>query len=145
MAGLPQDEGRLRIAEHYGCHAIVGDALPWARDRDGLGADVVIDAAGVSATLQLAIEAVRPAGWITKVGWGPKPLGFNIDPIVQKNVTLQGSFSHHWTIWERVLAMLASNQLDVTPIIGGQWALEDWETAFKKMHHGDVVKSILTP
>ncbi len=145
VAGLPQDEGRLRIAEHYGCHAIVGDALPWARDRDGLGADVVIDAAGVSATLQLAIEAVRPAGWITKVGWGPKPLGFNIDPIVQKNVTLQGSFSHHWTIWERVLAMLASNQLDVTPIIGGQWALEDWETAFKKMHHGDVVKSILTP
>jgi alcohol dehydrogenase/L-iditol 2-dehydrogenase len=145
IAGLPQDEGRLKIAEQYGCHGIVGDALPWARDRDGLGADVVIDAAGVSATLKLAIEAVRPAGWITKVGWGPKPLDFNIDPIVQKNVTLQGSFSHHWSIWERVLAMLASNQLDVTPIIGGQWSLEDWETAFTKMHHGDVVKSVLTP
>lgn len=145
IAGLPQDVGRLKIAEQYGCHTIIGDALPWARVRDGLGADVVIDAAGVSATLKLAIEAVRPAGWITKVGWGPKPLDFNIDPIVQKNVTLQGSFSHHWSIWERVLAMLASNQLDVTPIIGGQWSLEDWETAFTKMHHGDVVKSVLTP
>ena len=145
IAGLPQDEGRLKIAEQYGCKTIIGDALPWAQDRDGLGADLVIDAAGVSPTLKLAIEAVRPAGWITKVGWGPKPLDFNIDPIVQKNVTLQGSFSHHWSIWERVLAMLASGQLDVTPIIGGQWSLDDWETAFTTMHHGDVVKSILKP
>ncbi|MFT5187709.1 MAG: L-iditol 2-dehydrogenase [Verrucomicrobiales bacterium] len=145
IAGLPQDEGRLKIAAQYGCETIIGDALPWSRERDGLGADVVIDAAGVSASLKIAIDAVRPAGWITKVGWGPKPLNFNIDPIVQKNVTLQGSFSHYWPLWERVLAMLASGQLDVAPIIGGQWPLEEWETAFTKMHHGEVVKSILIP
>ena len=64
---------------------------------------------------------------------------------MQKNVTLQGSFSHYWPLWERVLAMLASGQLDVAPIIGGQWPLEEWETAFTKMHHGEVVKSILIP
>lgn len=146
IAGLPQDAGRLEIAaKAYGCHALTEDAATWARERDGLGADVVIDAAGVSATLKLAIDAVRPAGWITKVGWGPQPLEFSIDPIVQKNVTLQGSFSHHWSIWERVLAMLASGQLDVAPIIGGQWSLTDWETAFTKMHHGEIVKAVLTP
>ena len=27
VAGLPQDEGRLKIAEAYGCQSIVGDAL----------------------------------------------------------------------------------------------------------------------
>ncbi len=145
VAGLPQDEGRLKIAEQYGCEAIIGDASAWCQARDGLGADAVIDAAGVSPTLKTAIDVVRPAGWITKVGWGPQPLNFNIDPIVQKNVTLQGSFSHYWPIWERVLAMLASGQLDVEPIIGGQWSLDEWETAFTKMHHGDVVKSVLLP
>jgi alcohol dehydrogenase/L-iditol 2-dehydrogenase len=110
-----------------------------------LGADVVIDAAGVSPTLKLAIDLVRPAGWITKVGWGPKPLDFSIDPLVQKNVTLQGSFSHHWTIWERVLALLANGQLDVKPIIGGTWSLENWHQAFETMHSGQIVKSLLKP
>ena len=107
IVGLEPDRARLDIAEkNYGCTPIVGDAARWARQRDGLGADGVIDAAGHSITLKIAIELVRPAGWITKVGWGPQPLNFNIDPLVQKNITLQGSFSHNWPVWERVLALL---------------------------------------
>jgi len=146
IVGLEGDRGRLAIAEtHYGCTALVGDATAWARQRDGLGADVVIDAAGHSSTLKLAMELVRPAGWITKVGWGPQPLNFNIDPLVQKNVTLQGSFSHNWPVWERVLALLDSGALNVRPIVGGQWDLEDWHEAFEKMHSGQVVKSVLRP
>lgn len=146
VVGLEADRERLAIAEkHYGCIPIMGDASAWARERDGLGADVVIDAAGHSITLKIALDLVRPAGWITKVGWGPQPLNYNIDPLVQKNVTLQGSFSHNWPVWERVLALLASEALDVRPIIGGQWALEEWYTAFEKMHSGQVVKSVLRP
>ncbi len=145
VAGLLQDAGRLKIAETYSCRALTEGVEAWCRERDGLGADVVIDAAGVSPTLKMAIDVVRPAGWITKVGWGPQPLNYNIDPLVQKNVTLQGSFSHYWPLWERVLALLASGQLDIEPIIGGQWPLGEWETAFKKMHHGEVVKSVLLP
>jgi alcohol dehydrogenase/L-iditol 2-dehydrogenase len=145
VVGLEQDAGRLAIAETYGCESIIGNPGDWARDRDGLGSDGVIDAAGASATLKIALDVVRPDGWISKVGWGPQPLDFSLDPLVQKNVTLQGSFSHNWPIWERVLALLTSRQLDVRPIIGGIWNLDDWETAFEKMHRGEVVKSILTP
>jgi alcohol dehydrogenase/L-iditol 2-dehydrogenase len=145
VVGLPQDEGRLQVAAHYGCDLIVGDAQDWAMSRDGLGCDGVVDAAGASATLQAALRWVRPGGWISKVGWGPQPLGFNLDPLVQKNITLQGSFSHHWAIWERVIALLASRQLDVRPIIGGVWPLEQWQQAFEQMHHGQVVKAVLQP
>ncbi|QDS95504.1 D-arabitol-phosphate dehydrogenase [Roseimaritima multifibrata] len=145
VAGLPQDEGRLKIAASYGCETIIGSPEEWCKDRDGLGCDGVIDAAGASATLQIALQVVRPGGWISKVGWGPQPLNFNLDPLVQKNVTLQGSFSHYWPIWERVLALLASGQLDVKPIVGGIWPLEEWHTAFEKMHHGEVVKAVLAP
>jgi alcohol dehydrogenase/L-iditol 2-dehydrogenase len=35
--------------------------------------------------------------------------------------------------------------LDVRPIIGGVWTLAEWRTAFEKMHHGEVVKSVLKP
>lgn len=145
VVGLETDIGRLQIAEAYGCQTIVGDAADWARDVDGLGCDGVIDAAGTSATLQVALRLVRPAGWISKVGWGPQPLGFNLDPLVQKNIRLQGSFSHHWAIWERVIALLASGQLDVGPIIGGVWPLQQWHEAFEKMHHGQIVKAVLQP
>ncbi len=144
LLGLESDAARFEIAKQYGCTTLT-DATEWAKERDGLGVDVVIDAAGVSPTLKLALELVRPAGWITKVGWGPQPLDFSLDPLIQKNVTLQGSFSHHWTIWERVLALLASGQLDVKPIIGGTWSLENWHEAFETMHSGKIVKSLLKP
>jgi L-iditol 2-dehydrogenase len=145
MVGLEADRYRLSIAKQYGCEVIIGDATAWARERDGLGADCIIDAAGVSATLKIAMDLVRPKGLISKVGCGRQPLGFSIDPIVQKNVTLQGSFSHNWPIWERVIALLASGQLDVKPIIGGVWPITEWLTAFEKMHKGEVVKSVLKP
>lgn len=145
LVGLEADRRRLEIARAYGCEPIVGSATDWAKARDGLGADGVIDAAGVSATLKVAIDLVRPAGWISKVGWGRDPLGFSLDPLVQKNVTLQGSFSHNWPIWERVIALLSSRQLSVAPIIGGVWPITEWHSAFEKMHTGEVVKSVLSP
>lgn len=145
IVGLEADKNRLAIAKQYGCVPIVGDASEWAKQRDGMGADLVVDAAGASATLKLAMQWVRPNGQITKVGWGPQPLGFSLDPIVQKNVTLQGSFSHNWPIWERVIALLSSGQLDVKPIIGGVWPVTEWHEAFEKMHKGEVVKSVLKP
>jgi alcohol dehydrogenase/L-iditol 2-dehydrogenase len=119
--------------------------MPWAQARDGLGVDGVVDAAGASAALKAALDLVRPAGWISKVGWGPQPVGFSLDPLVQKNITLQGSFSHNWPIWERVLALLASGRLDVRPITGGVWPLEAWHEAFEKMYSGAIVKAVLRP
>ena len=145
IVGLPNDAHRLNIAKQYGCEVIIGDAKPWALERDGLGCDGVVDAAGASATLKIALDLVRPAGWISKVGWGPQPLNFSLDPLVAKAVTLQGSFSHNWPIWERVIALLASGRLDVRPIIGGVWPIEQWHEAFEKMHSGAVVKSVLVP
>lgn len=145
ILGLEGDRGRLEIARKYGVEPLINSALDWARKRDGLGADLVVDAAGVSATLKIAMDLVRPNGQITKVGWGPQPLNFSIDPIVQKNVRLQGSFSHNWPIWEKVIGLLASGALDVKPIIGGVWPITEWHEAFEKMHTGQVVKSVLRP
>ncbi|HTE12950.1 MAG TPA: zinc-binding dehydrogenase [Chitinophagaceae bacterium] len=145
IVGLASDKERLSVAAGYNCDIIVGDASAWAKERDGLGADCVVDAAGSSSTLKIAMDLVRPKGHISKVGWGPQPLNFSLDPLVQKNITLQGSFSHNWPVWERVIALLTTKQLDVSPVIGGIWPVSEWHTAFEKMHQGKVVKSILKP
>jgi L-iditol 2-dehydrogenase len=145
VVGLEPDRKRLDIAKQYGCTTFVGDPSEWAKERDGLGVDCVIDAAGNSKALGIALPLVRPNGKIVKVGWGPQPLNFSLDPLVQKNITLQGSFSHNWPMWERVLILLTSGQLDVRPIIGGVWPITEWHEAFEKMHTGQVVKSVLKP
>lgn len=145
VVGLERDRVRLDIAKKYGCEAIVGDPTDWAMARDGLGAEGVVDATGISASLATAMNIVRPAGWISKVGWGPQPVGVSLDPLVQKNITLQGSFSHNWPIWERVIYLLASGKLNLDPVVGGVWPLEEWETAFETMHSGAIVKAVLTP
>jgi alcohol dehydrogenase/L-iditol 2-dehydrogenase len=64
---------------------------------------------------------------------------------VQKNLTLRGSFSHNWPIWEAVIAMLADGRLNIDPIIGGVWPLQQWRDAFDAMHEGRVVKAVLKP
>lgn len=146
MVGLEADHVRLDIAKKaYGCTPLVSDVKEWANAVDGLGADGAIDAAGVSATLRTAIDVVRPGGWISKVGWGPQPLDFSLDPLVQKNITLQGSFSHNWPIWERVIRLLATGALDIRPIIGGVWPLAQWSEAFETMHSGRIAKAVLKP
>ena len=144
LVGLPADATRLGIAKQaYGFRTFDGDVRELKAEGDGLGAPLVIDAAGVSASLKTALDLVRPAGRITKVGWGPQPLGFSLDPLVQKNVTLQGSYSHNWPVWNRVLQLLATRQLVIDPLVGGVWGLSQWHEAFSAMHEGRVVKSVL--
>ncbi len=147
VAGLPADGQRLAVAKQLGAHTtVIGVPLPAVRELgDGLGVDVVIDAAGVSATLQTAMQAVRPGGQILKVGWGPQPLGYNLDPLVLKAVQLRGSFSHNWPVWERVIAMIAAGQINLDPIISRVAPLGDWRDCFEKMHGGDYVKAVLKP
>ena len=147
VVGLEQDTRRLEVAEAYGCQRFLSGSEElgaWARERDGTGVDGVVDASGHSAALQEAMGLVRPAGFITKVGWGPQPLGFSLDPLVQKAVRLQGSFSHNWPVWERVIALLASGALNVAPLIGGVWPLQRWQEAFEQMEGGHIVKAVLT-
>jgi len=150
VSGLKQDEQRLSIARSLGADR----TLTGGRDQvqevvrslgDGLGVDVVIDASGHSAALELALAAVRPAGQITKVGWGPQPLGFSLDPLVQKAVRLQGSFSHNFAIWEQVIGLLASGQLDPSPLIDRILPLSGWRSCLDEMASGRIVKGVLKP
>jgi alcohol dehydrogenase/L-iditol 2-dehydrogenase len=150
VIGIPADQQRLEVARQLGANNTLGangeDVAKWVRNfGDGYGFDLVIDAAGVSATLKLALEIVRPAGQVTKVGWGPQPLNFSLDPLVAKAITLQGSFSHNWPMWEKVIALLASGQLNLDLVLNRVAPLADWREAFEGMHSGKIVKGVLRP
>jgi alcohol dehydrogenase/L-iditol 2-dehydrogenase len=148
VLGTNADEKRMEVAAELGAHYTVNiqreDAGQLIKSLgDGFGADLVVDCTGVSRALKQSMELVRPNGRITKIGWGPQPLDFSLDPLVGKAVTLQGSFSHTYPTWERVLTLLSTGQVNLNPVIGGIYGLEEWEEAFHKMEVGENVKSVL--
>jgi alcohol dehydrogenase/L-iditol 2-dehydrogenase len=147
VAGLPSDQYRFSVARQLGADATLDSGVIEYIEHygDGLGVDVAIDASGASATLRMALQAVRPAGQIIKVGWGPQPIQFSLDPLVQKNITLSGSFSHNWPVWERVLSMIGSGQIALDLIISRVASLSEWHECFEKMEHGQYVKAVLKP
>ena len=147
VLGADADRRRLEIARRMGAHHTVNvqseDPLPLVRDLTrGIGADLVVDCTGVSKALEQSLQLVRPNGKIGKIGWGPQPLNFSLDPLVGKAVTLQGSFSHTYPVWERVLSMLGAGKIDLAPVTGGTYPLAQWEKAFRAMEEGASVKSV---
>jgi L-iditol 2-dehydrogenase len=148
VLGTAIDGHRLATARKYGAdHAIditAEDPIAFVRSlHDGLGADLVVDATGVSAALEQSLLLVRPGGAIAKVGWGTQPLGFTLDPLVKRAVTLYGCYSHTWSTWESVLRLFVGGVLAPGGIIGGVYPLEQWREAFSAMERGDNVKSVL--
>jgi L-iditol 2-dehydrogenase len=150
LAGLERDAGRLAIGREVGATHTVDlakdDVAGLVRDlTGGRGADLIVDAAGPSATVRLALDLVRRNGQITKIAWGPKPLDLSLDPLLAKAVTLQGVFSHTWDTWERVLRLQSTGQVNFGALISHRVALADWKVAFDALESGDAVKALIFP
>ncbi len=150
LTGLWKDQERLQLGAKLGATHLVmidkGSLREQVREiGDGMGLEVVIDASGSNASLKDAIDIVRPGGDIVRVGWGPGVYNFSLDPLVHKEVRLQGAFSHNWEIWERVIKMMASGSIDASPLISAKFPIEKWQDGFEQMHDSMVVKAIIEP
>ena len=64
------------------------------------------------------LKLVAPDGQVIKVGWSPDQVPVDLNPLVQKNVRLQGSFSHNYPIWERVIHLLDQGLTKADLIVG---------------------------
>lgn len=150
LAGRNRDSLRMQIGQAVGATHLVDlrhdDLGALVRDLSGgRGADLVVDAAGPSATVKLALDAVRRNGQITKIAWGPPPLDLSLDPLLAKAVTFQGVFSHTWDTWERALRLQATGQVQCAPLISHRVALADWRVAFDALGSGAAVKALICP
>src|SRR5947207_3341797 len=150
LVGTGVDRRRMEVGRALGADLLLnvddGDPLPVIMDAtEGDGAPLVIDAAGPAAALQLAMACVARNGQITKIAWGPKPVGLSLDPIVAKAASLQGSYSHTWRTWEAVLKMMAAGALDMASMISHRMTIESWLTAFELVQSREAVKIVLTP
>jgi alcohol dehydrogenase/L-iditol 2-dehydrogenase len=148
VVGLAEDQARLEAAERNGADVVIrADEQDVAEAvselTGGQGVHLVIDAAGNSAALETAVACVRHRGQITKIGWGPAPVGFSLDPLIQKAATLRGSFSHTWPMWERNLYLMATRQLRPERL-AQQVAFDDWRHGISLAEDREAVKVVLT-
>ena len=148
--GTEGDDNRLQLAREFGATITINsskqDALPKIKSLgDGYGADLIVDTAGVTETLKLSMDAVRPNGQITKIGWGPKPVNLSLDPLIAKSVTLRGHFSHTWDVWEKCLTMMGSEQIDLERLVTHELPIDKWEQGFELVENKEAVKVLLVP
>lgn len=149
VAGLSADRERLEAAMRLGATRTVDvqaeDLDAVVRGYSSIGADLVCDASGSSRPLEIALRLARPDGQVTKVGWSPDTIPVDVNPLVQRNLRLQGSFSHNYPVWERVIHLLDRGVTLPETIVGLRAPLEKWREAFDAMHDGRVIKSVLLP
>jgi L-iditol 2-dehydrogenase len=149
VAGLTVDGPRLEAARQLGATRTVDvqteNLEEIVRGSSPLGADLACDASGSSRTLELALGLTRPDGQVIKVGWSPETIALDVNPLVLRNIRLQGSFSHNYPVWERVIYLLDRGVTMPETIVGLRASLEGWRDAFEAMHNGRVIKSVLVP
>ncbi len=148
IAGIDKDEPRFKVAKELGADVIINvmkdDARKIIADATrGQGGPLVVDAAGNEQALKLAVDTVARQGQITKIGWGPGPVNFSLDPLLSKAVRLQGTFSHNWTTWEAVIAMIRQGSLKMEPMISHRIGLDQWKETFTAIEEGEGVKAVM--
>ena len=148
MIGTTGDEKRLETSLGYGADEVftaggkdVEEKLK--RYGDGYGVDIVVDTAGAAQALDLSLNIVRPGGMIVKIGWGPEPVGFSLDRLIAKAVTLKGHFSHTWDVWEKCLSLMSEGIISLKPLMTHILLLDDWEKGFRLVEEKEAVKAVL--
>ncbi|MEU6548881.1 S-(hydroxymethyl)mycothiol dehydrogenase [Streptomyces sp. NPDC046915] len=147
------DDRKLATASRLGATHTVNsketDAVDAVRElTGGFGADVVIDAVGRPETYRQAFYARDLAGTVVLVGV-PTPemkLELPLLDVFGRGGTLKSSW-YGDCLPSRDFPMLIDlylqGRLDLDAFVTETIALDDVEKAFERMHHGDVLRSVV--
>lgn len=116
-AVTPVDVRRERLA------GVVG------RETDGWGADVVFEASGNERAAAEVFDHVCPGGRVVFIGMPGAPIAYDVLAAQVKEARVEHVFRYAH-IYPRVVAMLGSGQIDVTPLITDTYAFRDGIEAF---------------
>jgi len=90
----------------------------------GRGADVVIECAGNSEAMKVAMASVRPGGRVAITGVnGNKEVPLITDAIVLNEIDIYGVRSHPNT-WEATIALMAAGKLNTKRMVTHTFPLE---------------------
>lgn len=99
------------------------------RETDGWGADIVFEASGAEAAGAEVFDLICPGGRVVFIGMPQNPLPYDVLGAQIKEARVDHVFRYAH-IWPRVVAMLGSGQIDVSPLVTNTFGFSDSIEAF---------------
>ena len=155
IIALDLSEERLAFSKKFGATRTVNIgklAEPERREQvlgwtDGVGPDVVIEAAGVPAAFAEGLELVRRGGRLVEVGHYGDPGGVEIRPhrVCHKDVDILGSWAYPQVQFEPALDMLLRSPLPLDEMFTHRMGLAQVQAGIEITGTGDCLKVLLKP
>ena len=149
-------EERLRLARQFGAHVVIEVSnMPTDEQREAVvketeaqrGADVVIEAAGIPETWELATRMVRPGGLVNFFGGCPSDSRVSLEtrPIHYSELTLKGVFHHTPAYFAQALELIQGQQVNVESLITARLPLTSTLEVLELLLRKQGVKYALIP
>ncbi|MDK1032033.1 MAG: alcohol dehydrogenase catalytic domain-containing protein, partial [Planctomycetia bacterium] len=151
VAGTGRDvEHRLACGRRLGfetCNVEREDLLKRVLScTGGMGADVVVEAAGREAAVNLGVKLLRRAGAMVVVGITGKPaISVAWDELLSRGATVAFSYGARKRSWDKAIGYLADGRVETEPLISGRLPLDRWEEAFRQMERKEGIRILLLP
>lgn len=111
---------------------------------DGIGADIVLEASGSQSGIDAAIRMLKQGGLLSVMGGTRREeLPVAWDMCLQKALRVCFHMKSNYEHMDRAIALLARPYTDLTPLITGEFALENWQQAFDAMASGRGAKNVI--
>lgn len=143
--GVP---ARRVLAEELGAHAVAPDeaAAVVASATAGIGADVVVEAAGALPALDASLQLVRPQGTVSVIGAHFEPdYPLNNALMFEKEITLRFTIGDPTRDRERLLATIEAGAMKPSGVITHRMPLAEAADAYRLFDSREAVKVVLSP
>jgi L-iditol 2-dehydrogenase len=144
-------DDRLNLATKSGATDIInstnGDAVEAIRGlTQGRGADLAIEAVGVTATVDMALRCLRKGGALTLVGNVAPKIEFGLQTAVTREISIYGSCGSRGE-YSAALDMLARGALKAAPLISATAPLAEGAAWFERLYRKEpgLLKVVLKP
>jgi L-iditol 2-dehydrogenase len=145
------DKGRLDLAANLGATAVLDakgcDVLDEVlRLTSGRGADLVFEAVGAAATVDLCLSCVRKGGAVTLVGNASPKVELALQSTVTREITLRGSCASAGE-YPACLDLIGSGAVNVDALISAVAPLTEGPAWFDRLYKREpgLMKVILEP
>jgi L-iditol 2-dehydrogenase len=151
VLGTGKDESRLELAGELGADEVVNVERENPEEKvaslspEGLGADVVYECSGAGPAAAQLLRLVRRKGRYAQVGLFGKPISWDLDQVVYRELVVTGSNASVPSSWDRALQLMASGAVRVKPLITDVIDLTEWRKAFEVFDAKSGVKTLLRP
>jgi 2-desacetyl-2-hydroxyethyl bacteriochlorophyllide A dehydrogenase len=103
------------------------------RITGGRMCSLALEAVGFTATAQSSLDALRPGGVAVWVGNAQKIIEIDMQKIVTTELTVRGTHIYKLDEFKECLEILASGEMDVSPLITDRYDLKDGIEAFRAL------------